>query len=207
MQGKFIVFEGIDGAGKTSQLKRLQTSLETLGHTVYKTQEPSDLPVGKLIRSVLSKEIVLPAESLAHLFAADRLDHLENRSHGMLSKLDQGHFVICDRYYYSSLAYHSLDVDMHWVYDLNKFAVERLKADLTIFLDIDPAVSMQRIQKGRTETELFEKQDILTQVRNNYVKAFELFPTPNLIRIDANRPETEIAEVIWSAVTELCQEE
>ncbi len=200
MKGKLIVFEGIDGSGKSSQIRRLQSSLQSLGNQVKITQEPTDLPIGKLIRKVIQKEITVPPESLAALFAADRLDHIHHKIEGMIVYLEEGTHILCDRYYFSSLAYHSLDMHMDWVVELNRKAMNILKADVTIFLDVTPEQGMERIGKGRSGTDLFEKRETLREVRRNYVEAFGRFTDETILWLDGARSELEIADDIWSNV-------
>lgn len=171
-RGKFYVFEGIDGSGKSTQSKLLASHLESLGHKVHLTKEPTDNFVGKSIRMVLEKKHVLPHESLAALFLADRYDHILG-AQGMLQMIDDGVHVICDRYYWSSFAYHSLDLDLDFLIEIHRGVIELLSPDQTFFLDILPSDSIDRIAKRSDQRDLFEKESILTAVRENYLAAFE----------------------------------
>lgn len=103
---KFIVLEGIDGSGTTTQLSRVSAALRTLGHRVHETREPTGGRIGKLIREQLSDPSGVSARCLALLFAADRIDHLDRE---ILPALARGEVVVCDRYVMSSLVYQSLD--------------------------------------------------------------------------------------------------
>ncbi len=106
-RGKFIVFEGLDGAGTTTQLHLLEKNLKEAGVTVFATAEPTDSAIGRLIRSVLRKEISVEPKTLAMLYATDRYEHLYGKG-GIIEHLDAGDTVICDRYLYSSIAYQSI---------------------------------------------------------------------------------------------------
>lgn len=172
-KGKFFVFEGIDGSGKSTQVKLLAKSLEENGHKVYTTCEPTDGAIGKFIREILRGGIKASEKTIAALFLADRLDHLENELNGLRQKVDEGYIVICDRYYFSSYAYHSAHVPLSWVIEANSVCADILKPTLNLFLDISPQKSLERIQAGREDFELFENEERLTTTRTQYFNAFE----------------------------------
>lgn len=199
-KGKFIVLEGIDGSGKSTQIEILAEELKKRGEKVYITREPSDRPIGKLIRKILRKEIKTSNDTLAGLYAADRIDHLDNKEDGMLMKLEKGITVLCDRYYLSSLAYNSLNSPMSWVLSLNQKCIDTLRPDLIIYLDIPVKESLRRIAKGRESTDLFEKEDILNQVKSNYSKAMDLLPEENIKIVNADQDPELIKAEIWTAV-------
>lgn len=155
-QNKFIVFEGIDGSGKSTQAKLLQQNLEQQGHKTYLTFEPTDSPIGSVIRNIFKRRIEAAHETIAGLFVADRLDHLLNNTNGILKKLKEGYTVICDRYYLSSYAYQGAHVDMDWVIQANSKSAALLKPDLTIHIDISPEESLQRVHKGRGDIEILK---------------------------------------------------
>ncbi|MCL4367864.1 MAG: dTMP kinase [Actinobacteria bacterium] len=173
----FIVLEGIDGSGTTTHVKLLQHHLARQGWSVHGTQEPSNGPIGALIRLALSRRIgvhspdgafaPLDEMTLALAFAADRADHLQSE---ILPSLDRGEVVICDRYYMSSLAYQSADVDYRWLRTLN---ANFLRPGLTIFLDVSPAVAQQRIMDDGRAAEIYENVERLTQVRAAYHRAID----------------------------------
>ena len=102
----FIALEGIDGSGKSTQIDFLAENLKMAGHKVYTTFEPTDGPVGSLIRNIFNHRIEADHKTIAGLFVADRLDHLTNKTNGILKKMEDGYTVITDRYYFSSYAYH-----------------------------------------------------------------------------------------------------
>ena len=139
----------------------------------HRTHEPSEGEIGRLLRKVLRREIPSNEQSIAALFLADRLDHLQRPEDGILTQLQQGVHVLCDRYYFSSYAYHVPYVSLDWVIAANRPCAELRRPDLTLFLDISVEESLRRIRRGRNTTELFENRDRLTQVRDNYFRAFD----------------------------------
>src|SRR5687767_4680396 len=104
----FLAFEGIDGSGKSTQVKKLAHKLAEEGHKVCTTCEPTTGPIGKMIRDIFNHRMEGDQRTIAALFAADRLEHLLNKQDGILKKLEEGYTVITDRYYFSSYAYHSV---------------------------------------------------------------------------------------------------
>ena len=197
----FIVFEGIDGSGKTTQKNLLCRRLSAIGIPVYPTREPTDEKIGRFIRSILSGSAKADNRVIAALFVADRLDHLLSEEYGMLGIAQSGRAVICDRYYFSSYAYHSVDMPMEWVMQANSVAAGILRPDITLFIDITPEKAMERIRKNRESTELFETLSRQTAVRENYLKSFELTKeTENVVVIDGDRPIADIADDVWDAV-------
>ena len=200
----FIAFEGIDGSGKSTQVKLLTRQLEATGHKVYATFEPTDSPIGKMIRDIFSGRMEADHKVIAGLFVADRLDHLLNKTNGVLKMLNEGYTVITDRYYFSSYAYHSPYMSMDWVIETNRLSAELLRPDINIYIDISAEESMQRIAKGRTSTELYETLDNLKQVRNLYAEAFKkLKDVEKITSINGERTELEIAADVWSVIAGL----
>jgi len=200
-QNKFIVFEGIDGSGKSTQAKILQQRLEEEGHKTYLTFEPTDSPIGSVIRNIFKRRIEAAHETIAGLFVADRLDHLLNNTNGILKKLKEGYTVVCDRYYLSSYAYQGAHVDMDWVIQANSKSAALLKPDLTIYIDISPEESLQRVHKDRSDIEIFENLENLQKVQAAYEKAINLSENQeNIIRINGSATADEIAGNIWEAV-------
>lgn len=203
-KGMLLAFEGIDGSGKSTQLQMLKHKLQDEGIGVLTTCEPSPGPVGALIRQILTGRIKADNRVIAALFAADRLDHLLNDRDGMAAKIDEGTTVLTDRYYFSSYAYHSVDVPMDWVITANEESRKILKPDLNIFIDIDADTAMERIARSRTSRELFEKKSMLEKVRENYLKSFDRFSTEEkILMIDGRKKPGEIADIIWEEVKKL----
>ncbi len=166
-RGKLIVFEGIDGAGTTTQAKLLGQWMEKRGLSTHLTAEPTQGIIGKHIRQLLSgnTEPVDPA-CLALLFAADRLDHLTAEVN---PKLDQGTHVVMDRYVYSSLAYQSLQCDLPWVAHINSHAPE---PDLIIYLRIGASLAQKRLQSRGQPEEIFEKLNLQERIAKQYDSFF-----------------------------------
>jgi dTMP kinase len=178
-RGRFIVLEGLDGAGTTTQAKMLHDALRDKGIVGHLTREPTDEAVGKLIRDALlgklvsddaSKPLILPESVLCLLFAADRIHHSE-----LIESLrDAGTHVICDRYVHSSIAYQSLDADISHqrVIDVNDgISVP----DVTIFIRVPVAQCLERLgQRGDTLT-VYEKEDLLVAIERNYDASLPLY--------------------------------
>ena len=200
----FIAFEGVDGSGKSTQVKLLANKLKEEGHKVYCTSEPTDRPIGAMIRDIFQHKMEADHRTIAGLFIADRLDHLLNKSTGILKKLDEGYTVIIDRYYFSSYAYQGVHMSLDWVIEANKQSADLIRPDLNIFIDIDPDIAIQRINKGREIIELYETKENLTNVRNKFFEAFEKQKEVEKILItDGNKSPDIIADDIWRNVTEL----
>lgn len=200
-KGVFIAFEGIDGSGKSTQLALLSERVKETGRRCYTTAEPSEGPIGNMIRQILKGRIKADNRVIAGLFAADRLDHLLNEVDGVLAKLEQGITVLTDRYYFSSYAYHSVDVPMDWVIKTNEQSSELLRPTVTVFIDVDPDVALERISRNRFHTELFEKRSRLVLTREKYLEAFEkLKDEENVLVVDGNQSPEKIAEDIWENV-------
>lgn len=197
-KGKFIAFEGIDGSGKSTQIKLLGDRLREKQIHYYMTMEPTDSPIGSLIRQVLVGRVKTDNKVIAALFVADRLDHLLNEVNGIAAKIEEGTTVLCDRYYFSSYAYNSVDMPMDWVIAANEPSREILKPTVTVFIDISPDVAMERITKNRFHQELFEKKSRLTKVKERYEEAFErMKDTENIVVVDGNKSVEEISDDIW----------
>lgn len=197
----FIVFEGIDGSGKSTQISLLQEKIQKQGNPCFVTREPSDGPVGSLIRQFLSGRMQADERTLAALFAADRLDHLTNHTDGVIAKLEQGIAVISDRYYLSNYAYNGVRASLEWVMQLNTVSADLLKPDCHIFVDVSPEKALERIGKGRFHTELYETKERLTEVRDKFFDIFEqVESSENVFIVDGDRSMEEISQEIWNGV-------
>ncbi len=200
----FIVIEGLDGSGKTTQVERLKDYFQARGESCHVTAEPTEMPTGRLIRSILRRELTVDPRTLAALFAADRVEHVFHPETGLLAQLAGGHHVIASRYYFSSLAYQSEYADPAWIAALNQQARSTLPADLTLFLDLEPEISLQRIATRPGPDELFETMEKLTHVRESFHLAFQHFGGGENIQIvDAGAPAEEVTELIIQAVEAL----
>ena len=198
MAGKFIVFEGIDGAGKTTQVKLLAEKIAKTGRKAVLTAEPTELPSGKELRRVLGGEIKKSDCEIAALFTLDRIAHNTDAEHGIGALLEKGYDVICDRYYYSSLAYQGSVTDYGWVKALNLQCPEIRKPDVCIFLDLTPEQSLERITRGRDKLEIFENAETLTKVRERFFSAIVDLSDDNIAILDAYRTPEEISDDIWN---------
>jgi dTMP kinase len=212
-QGKFIVLEGIDGAGTTTQTQRLIKRLGAAGQPAVATREPSDGPIGTMIRQMLAKRITLPGgapmtrETLALLFAADRLDHVAAT---VEPALNAGRWVISDRYAPSSLVYQgdveaneagAERVDYSWIAQLNSRA---RVPDLTIFLRIELETSLERIS-GRAHRDLYETREKLARLVVRYDEVIALLKAQGMpvLELDGARSLDEVEDAIWAAVSAL----
>ncbi len=204
-KGRFIAFEGIDGSGTTTQAMLAAAALRADGLRVLQTREPSDGPIGMLIRQALQGRVGLPGrdgplteETLALLFAADRLDHLEAE---ILPALRQGQLVICDRYLLSSLAYQGAACSMDWVEQINAGAI---LPDLTIFLEVKlAAASRRRAARGRSR-ELFESDERQRLASRQYRAAIgRRAKRDRILVLDGGRPVDQVAAQAQKAIRQL----
>jgi len=189
MKGTFVCIEGLDGCGKTTQAKLLVEKLQRSYGAMY-TAEPSEGKVGDFIRkSILYGEKRSTSLAEALLFAADRVEHVENE---VLPALRQGKLVISDRYIYSSLAYQgAAGLSLEWIQSINQYA---LRPELAIFIDVDPRAVMQRLKPVKSFMENLETQQ---RVRQIYLKFVE---KGDLTRIDGNKPKHLVAEELQRVV-------
>jgi dTMP kinase len=188
-KGTFIVIEGLDGSGKTTQAKILVQKL-LKSHTAIFTAEPSRGKVGTFIRkSVLYGETRSPVYVEALLFAADRIEHIQNE---VQPALDKGKIVVSDRYVYSSLAYQgSAGIDLEWIDTINQFA---LKPDLALFIDVSPEIVLERLKRKKS---VMEKLDTQRKVREIYQKFID---KGEIIAIDGNKSKNEVAQEVFAVV-------
>lgn len=185
-KGKLIVFEGIDGAGSTTQLRLFGKYLKKKKLKYVETCEPTDGPIGKLIRRALRHELKFSWDTLQLMYSADRADHIDKL---IKPNLNRGVNVISDRYYLSTFAYGELNLDGRWLRELNG---QFQAADITFYIDTPAKVAIGRIKKSRSQKELFEKEKFLENVRMNYLKMVKEFPKQVQV-IDGTRPIDEVA--------------
>ena len=207
MTGRFIVLEGIDGCGSTTQAKLLQAVLRERGHDVELTSEPSDGPIGKLIRQALLDKLEgsegqprrCSWATMALLFAADRLDHVDQV---IRPALERGAIVISDRYDLSSLTYQSATATtgsdvVGWVRALNARA---LRPDLTIVLHVTPEIAgRRRLTRGGPE-EIYEKTELQRTLAGLYREAQALVPGDTIAHVDADGGVEQVQAEILRAV-------
>ncbi|WP_394839975.1 dTMP kinase [Pendulispora rubella] len=207
--GHFVVLEGIDGAGTTTQTAKLAEALRRDGLRVRATREPSDGPIGAFIRQVLSGRVVAPPtapgeppsapgwETMALLFAADRMDHVQSEIAPFIS---QGGIVLSDRYDASSLAYQSVtsgkasDDPLSWIRSLNRYA---RRPDLTIVLDISPdSAAVRRAHRGEA-AQLYEQNEVQRALAAFYKDIARYLPKDRITTVDAEADlETVHARVL-----------
>jgi dTMP kinase len=213
MSGLFIVLEGIDGSGSTTQGDRLTVHLQRRGYPTVFTHEPTGGPAGMLIRLALEGRLTgsgrpaldpgpkneLDPETMALLYAADRVDHLRTKVEPALAS---GRHVVCDRYVLSSLAYQGLTSEQDWLLEINR---NIRVPDLTIYLDIDAASAKRRMRQTRFSEDLYEAEAILEQVRENYLKliANESERFGRIITLDASARRESVTAQIADAVDRL----
>jgi dTMP kinase len=212
IDGLFIVLEGVDGAGTTTHTKTLATSLQAKGLPIHTTHEPSDGPVGVMIRQILTGRLVVPGlhgprpptwKTMALLFAADRADHVESE---IEPNLRDGVTVISDRYYHSSIAYQSATAPegadragevAKWVREINRYA---RKPDLTIVLDIPPEVAAtRRAERGKGQ-EIYDDFELQRELSAFYREIDGFFPDERIVHVDSNTSREDVAEQILAHV-------
>ena len=202
-KGKFIVFEGTDGSGKSTQMKMLCKYLAGRGVSCFCTREPTDSPFGALLRSCLTGRVEADEHTIAAMFAADRLDHINNGVNGIKKKLSEGETVLCDRYYYSSLAYNGGFVSLDWVAELNRPAMEALRPDLVIYIDLPPEDGMKRVAR-RGETDRYETIEKQKKIHDNYIEVFSRFGKgENVVTVKSENDKGFTQEHIRKAVDKL----
>jgi dTMP kinase len=200
--GRLIVIEGLDGAGTTTQVKRLVEYLSAKGVRAHATREPSDGPVGRLIREMLTGGHAITGQALSQgtfglLFAADRLDHLQREVEPQIAA---GAIVVSDRWYHSSLAYQGTGAERDWIATLNSRA---RRPELTIFLKVRPQVAAKRRAAARRQEELFEQLQMQIEVDAGYAATIaELVAQGERIEtIDGEQSEDDVFAAIVKLVS------
>ncbi len=195
MPGKFIVFEGLDGAGITTQATLLRNYLIGKGKDVILTKEPTDGLIGGMIKSCLRHEWKTNPLTLQMLFAADRAHHLVTEIEPAIKR---NKTVICDRYILSSLVFGSLNTSIDILKQMN---AHFMKPTATIVIDTHPKICIDRMKKGRHHVELFEEEHKLVQIRNNLLALKKHFP--NTYFVDGNRAHEEVLADVKKIVESL----
>jgi dTMP kinase len=207
-RGRFIVLEGLDGAGTTTQSRLLAERLRAEGRKVHLTAEPSGGPVGALVRQVLTGRIGagrgnaegFDRAALALLFAADRRDHYRAE---IAPKLAAGVDVVCDRFTLSSLAYQGADLgDMRWVEEVNRGAAT---TDLVVFLRCRPDVALRRRFAASVDREIFEVNAFQRRVAVSYEAAIRRLRRggERIVELDGEGALPEVTAAVWDAVRRL----
>jgi dTMP kinase len=197
---RFIVLEGLDGAGTTTQAAKLQEYFTKLKKDSFLTREPTDGPIGKLVRDVLAGRLMryrLAEREMALLFAADRLEH----SRLIESKLLTGSHVVCDRYIFSSMAYQTLDpsISAEWVTEIN---LGFSKPHMTLFLSVPIDECLRRIASRNESPTVYEKKDFLKTIDQNYKRLVDYYEehVGPLTVIDGTLPPEEVHSEIMRAL-------
>jgi dTMP kinase len=204
-RGAFIVLEGIDGSGSTTQARLLVERLIGAGMDALFTCEPSDGPIGELIRRALQRRLStadgdpvgLDWATLSLLFAADRADHAERT---ILPALKTGRNVVSDRYDLSSLAYQSATSDsapdvLSWIRQLNSRV---LRPDLTFIVDVAAETAeRRRLQRGAA-AELFEVPELQRKLAEIYRMGEQLVPLDRVVHVDGEQDVASVAAEIWA---------
>jgi len=195
MKGKFIVFEGLDGSGLSTQTVMLKEYLLKRGKKVVLTKEQTDNFIGGLIKSALKGHIKISPLTLQLMFVADRSQHLDSE---IEPAIKEGKIIISDRYLFSTLAFGSLDVNLDFLKMINsKFR----EPDLTFIIDCPPNICLKRISKERFHAELYEEKNRLEKVRKNYLSLKDYFP--NVYVINGNKSKKEVFEDIRKIVDKI----
>jgi dTMP kinase len=205
--GRFVVLEGIDGAGTTTHVGRLAERLRTMRVPVRATREPSDGPVGTLVRQVLTGRVVVPGgrapgwATMALLFAADRVDHVEAEIEPWVN---EGGIMISDRYDASSLAYQSVSSGrggsdaVEWIRTLNR---DCKRPDLTIVLDVNFEEAARRRDARGEPAQLYEQNEVQQALAVFYRDLAKHLPKDRVVLVDAGGPIDEVHERIFGAYT------
>jgi len=203
---RFFVIEGLDGSGKTSQVKRLGEWFSENNLPCFTTRQPSDDRIGKLARSATYGAFPAENESLSLLFAAEHCQHYFEK---ISPALNCGQYVVCDRYYYSNFVYQGTDsATIERIFSYNQAVMNppARRPDAVIFIDVSPEECMRRITASRSEISIFETLDKLRTQRERFLSIFErLKETENIIIIEtANCDENAVFEKIMNKIKPLC---
>jgi len=192
-RGVFVVLEGIDGSGKTTIANMIIKDLSKMGFKTLYTREPTDSEIVNSVKTTYNDLRDPYVDALT--FALDRLLHVKSR---ISPALEQGYIVVCDRYYYSSVAYQgAMGAPIEWLLEVNKWA---LQPDIAVYLDIDPVIAIKRKESMTSRFAEFEKLDILYRVREIYLK---LVDKGLLVLVDASRSISDIYSDVKKLVLEV----
>jgi dTMP kinase len=207
-RGRFVVLEGIDGSGTTTHVARLADRLRAKKQTVRTTREPSDGPIGTLVRQVLTGRIVVPGgrapnwTTMALLFAADRMDHVEAEIEPWVA---DGGIMLSDRYDASSLAYQSVSSGkggtdaVEWIRHLNRHCA---RPDLTIVLDVSSDEAARRRDARGEAAQMYEQNEVQRALAVFYRDLAKHLPKDRIVLVDAGGAIGEVHERIYRAYTD-----
>lgn len=195
---KFVVFEGIDGAGTSTQIEMLKKN--PLAKNFFFTAEPSEGATGLFLREILAGKAEVSPETAAYLFAADRAEHLWGKG-GISEQVEGGKIVVCDRYIFSSLAYQGTTCGEILPKTINSpFPLP----EILFFFEISAEDSMARIEKRGERREIYEKREMLAKTAERYRKVISEYKSQNemkIVELDASLPKEKIAEQIWHCLS------
>lgn len=203
--GAFIVIEGIDGAGTTTQMAEIARILSVRGREVHTTREPSDGPIGSLLRLLLRGRVASPAgapgwEMMSLLFAADRMDHVAAEIEPVLRR---GGVVLSDRYDASSIAYQSVSSEssgsdaVAWIKTLNRAA---RRPDLVVVVDVSSDVALARRSARGGTPELYEKHELQTKLAAFYRDLSKHMPNDRIVVVSGEGSKAEVSERLMAAI-------
>ena len=201
----FLVFDGMDGSGKTTQLNMLADRLRREGVPVAVTAEPTSSADGKRLRQALSGAVPMGTEEMAALFLLDRIGHNVSPD-GIEANLRAGVTVLCDRYYYSSVAYQGGDdpARMAWVCRMNKDCPSVRRPDACFLFDLSPDAAMHRIaqrsvqSRGKTAAEIYETLEQQTRIRDRFGRMRKMLDGQDrILTVDASGTREEIAARVY----------
>lgn len=199
---KFIVFEGIDGSGKSTQARLLHEKLTINGVANFLTAEPTNRPIGKLIRDIFAHRLYGNDATIAALFVADRLEHLTYPEDGILHHLNKEVLVICDRYYLSSYAYQGIHVSLEWVIQANAMSVSMAKPDVHVFIDLPVEMALERLIQSRQHIERYETLENLKKVRDQYFLVIDqLKSEEQIVVLDGSQNQELLSKQIWDLLS------
>ncbi|MCL2479949.1 MAG: dTMP kinase [Treponema sp.] len=195
----FAVFEGLDGSGTTTQMEILEKTL-SMGPgpqpLLFKTFEPTDSSIGRLLRQGMSGEIRFDSRTIAFLFAADRSEHLYG-SGGIEEKCSQGKLVVCDRYLFSSLVYQGITCGEELPCNLNR---DFPLPELVLFFDLDPETAQKRMD-SRSHRDIYEYLEFQIKVRERYKAILQKYSSDIRIEtIDASLSKEEVSALVWRSL-------
>ena len=201
MSGIFFTFEGPDGAGKTTQIGRLEAALNALGRETLRTREPGGDFVGEQVRQLLLERSVMTPEAEFLLFAASRA---QNVAQVVRPALEAGKIVLCDRFTDSSLAYQGFarGLPVAFIRAANTFATRGLVPDKTFLLDVPVSVGRARRSAGETNRLDREAEAFHARVREGYLSIAAAEPR-RFVVLDGTQPEDTVFTQLWAAVQAL----